>query len=163
MVVLIGGDMIQSQVNILEVNSSTTSIAANLVCTNCSGLTVFDISMKIYRKGTNFACGGSAPSATTIYPNCTTPYPPCANTYAPNADPPVTYFLTYPAYSLVGNLVTFALDSHIYTACPGRYVGDIYINSNICSSLEFNLADECQLSNWTAVQASTAYENNLQP
>jgi hypothetical protein len=155
--------MIQSQKKFLQVNSNTTQIKANLTCTDCAGLTVSQISMKLYRKGTNFVCGGSAPSATTVYPNCATPYPPCANAYSPNADPPVTYFLTYPAYSLVGNVVSFALDQYIYTACPGRYVGDVYINSNLCDSIEFDLADECQFSNQVTVQANNVFGNNLQP
>ena len=158
--------MLQSQVSILTVNSSTAQVGAFLTCTNCSGLTIADIVMKVYRKGVAYLCNNNIPTPQQ-YPNCAQPpnnaNGPCPVPYYPNVPPAPTYFLTYPAYSLTGNVVTFFIDSRLTTMCPGRYVGDVFINGLGCGSIEMEVGDDCETLMPYTVPINNSLGGDLQP
>lgn len=114
-------------------------------CTNCPNLQSSystSIVMKVYRKGTEYVCNNSIP-APGQFPNCQPPYPPnCATPYYPNVPPNPTYFVQYNAYSLTGITVCFYVDSLLTGACAGRYVGDIFVNGNKCTTgVEMQVGD----------------------
>lgn len=172
--------MLQTKVKILTVNSATQLICGLLGatgcscscvqcqsctdCVNCPNLTVNDIIMKVYRKGTNFVCG-SSPPIPQQFPKCTAPfpYPPCATAYSPNADPPPTYFVQYNAYTLSGITVCFFIDDLLTGVCSGQYVGDVFVKGNYCSSIEINVGDTCNVFSPYTVSVGGGIDNDLQP
>lgn len=170
--------MLNVRRKIVNVNSNTQLICALLGatgcscncpscqgctdCTDCPSLTINDITMKIYRKGTNFVCGGSAPTGQQ-FPKCAPPYPPCATAFSPNADPPVTYFVQYNAYTLTGITVCFYIDDLLTGACSGRYVGDIFVSGNQCGSIEMGVGDKCTVFEPYTVSTGGGIDTDLQP
>jgi hypothetical protein len=174
--------MLNSQQKIIGVDTNTGTVCAYLGatgcsctcascqgcvdCTSCPGLSVGSIVMKMYRKGVNYLCGGSAPTPQS-YPNCALPPSPangpCPTPAAPNVGPPPIYFLTYPAYTLTGQVVCFFIDSQLTGLCSGRYVGDIFVAGNPCGSIEMNVGNQCTVFSPYTVNTGSQSPNTFQP
>lgn len=131
-------------------------------CTNCPNLTVDDITMKVYRKGVEYVCGGAVPTAQQ-FPNCNPPYAPCATPYSPNVGPAPIYFVQYNAYSLTGITVCFYIDSLLTSACFGQYRGDIFVNGNQCGFIDMQVGDNCTVFGPYTVSVGGGIDSDLQP
>ncbi len=132
-------------------------------CTNCPSLTISDIVMKVYRKGTEYVCNNNIP-APGQFPNCQAPYPPnCATAYYPNVPPNPTYFVQYNAYSLTGITVCFYIDSLLTGACSGRYVGDVFIKDNKANGVEMQVGDTFKVFEPYSVSLGGGINDDLQP